>query len=116
MFLHVVSHNRRFRVVHNSFRRSIQTLHKHFYQVLYAVGELRSEIIKGPSSATHPKVLGSHRWNPYLKVIVYLGFISCSYSLFSLTHLFGFRIVLVPMIAHMCWQGCYSKCYGCCGL
>ena len=81
MFLHVVGHNQRFRVVHNSFRRSIQTVHKHFHQVLYAVGELRSEIIKAPSSTTHPKVLGSHRWNPYLKVIVYLGFISCSYSI-----------------------------------
>jgi hypothetical protein len=27
---------------------------------LYAVGELRNEIIKAPSTGTHPKVLGSH--------------------------------------------------------
>jgi predicted chitinase len=75
MFLHVVGHNQRFRVVHQSFRRSIQTVHRHFHQVLYAVGELRSELIKPPSTSTHPKILGSPRWNPYLKVIVYLEFL-----------------------------------------
>jgi predicted chitinase len=61
MFLHVVGHNQRFRVVHQSFRRSIETMHIHFHQVLYAVGELRNEMIKPPSTAIHPKVLGSHR-------------------------------------------------------
>ena len=76
MFLHVVGHNQRYRVVHHSFRRSIQTVHKHFHQVLYAVGELRSELIKPPSTSTHPKILGSPRWNPYLKVNQYLEFIS----------------------------------------
>lgn len=68
MFLHVVGHNQRFRVVHQSFRRSIETVHRHFHQVLFAVGELRSEMIKPPSTTTHPKILGSHRWNPYLQV------------------------------------------------
>ena len=29
-----------------------------------------NEMIKPPSTAIHPKVLGSHRWNPFLKVIV----------------------------------------------
>jgi hypothetical protein len=77
MFLHVVGHNQRVRVVHHPFRRSIQTVHKHFHQVLYTVGELRDEIIKAPSSGTNPKILGSHRWNPYLKVNVCLGFMKC---------------------------------------
>ena len=70
MVLHVVGHNQRFRVVHQSFRRSIETVHMHFHQVLYAIGELRNEMIKPPSTAIHPKVLGSHRWNPFFKVIV----------------------------------------------
>ena len=70
MFLHVVGHNQRFRIVHQSFRRSIETVHRHFHQILYAVGELRNEMIKPPSTAIHPKVLGSHRWNSFLKVIV----------------------------------------------
>jgi len=33
MFLHVAGHNQRFRVVHQSFRRSIETMHRHFHQV-----------------------------------------------------------------------------------
>ena len=37
MFLHVVGHNQRFRVVHQSFRRSIETVSRHFHQVLYAI-------------------------------------------------------------------------------
>ena len=64
MFIHVVGHNQRFRVVHQSFRRSIKTVHRHFHQVLYAVGELRSEMIKPPPLGIHPKILESHRWNP----------------------------------------------------
>ena len=68
-FLHIVGHNQRFRVVHLSFRRSIETVHRHFHQVLYAVGELRSEMTKPPGLETHPKIFGSHRWNPYFKVI-----------------------------------------------
>jgi hypothetical protein len=46
MFLLIVWHNQRFRVVHQAFRRSIETVHKHFHQVLYVVGELRNELIK----------------------------------------------------------------------
>jgi hypothetical protein len=90
MFLHVVGHNQRFRVVHQAFRRPIQTIHKHFHQVLYAVGELRKELIKAPSPTTHPKIIGSYRWNPYLKVFAYLGFISCSYSHVHLSYIYGF--------------------------
>jgi len=41
MFLYVVGHNQRFRVVHQSFRRSIEIVHRIFHQVLFAIGELR---------------------------------------------------------------------------
>jgi hypothetical protein len=68
MFLHVVGHNQRFRVIHQNFRRSIETVSRHFRQVLYAIGELREEMIKPPSTEVHPKILGSARWNPYFKV------------------------------------------------
>ena len=73
VFLHVVGHNQRFRVVHQAFRRSIETVHRHFHQVLYVVGELRSEMIKPPTPDIHPKILGSHRWNPYMQVTVTLS-------------------------------------------
>ena len=54
MFLHVVGHNQRFRVVHQSFRRSIEIVSRVFHQVLYAIGELRADMMKPPSTATHP--------------------------------------------------------------
>jgi hypothetical protein len=44
MFLHIVGHNQRFRVIHQSFRWSIEIVHRHFHQVLYAIGELRNEM------------------------------------------------------------------------
>jgi hypothetical protein len=71
MFLHVVGHNQRFRVVHQNFRRSIEHVSRIFHQVLYAIGELRADLINPPSTATHPKILGSHRWFPFLKVLAY---------------------------------------------
>jgi hypothetical protein len=58
-------------VVRQTFRRSIETVSRIFHQVLYAVGELRADLIKPPSTATHPKIMGSHRWFPFLKVPVY---------------------------------------------
>nr|XP_034591364.1 protein ALP1-like [Setaria viridis]XP_034591365.1 protein ALP1-like [Setaria viridis] len=67
MFLHVVGHNQRFRVINMTFRRSIETISRFFHQVLYAVGELRNELIVPPSTSVHPRILGSRRWNPYFK-------------------------------------------------
>jgi hypothetical protein len=68
MFLHVVGHNQRFRVVDLTFRRSVETISRFFQRVLYAVGELRNEMIVPPSTNVHPKVHGSRRWYPYFKV------------------------------------------------
>jgi hypothetical protein len=45
MFLHVVGHNQRFRVVDLTFRRSIETINRFFHRVLYAVRELRNEFM-----------------------------------------------------------------------
>ncbi|XP_073354934.1 uncharacterized protein [Aegilops tauschii subsp. strangulata] len=67
MFLHVVGHNQRFRVVHNTFRRSMETIFRYFKQVLYAVGELRGEMIRSPTGRTPTKIRTSPRWYPYFK-------------------------------------------------
>jgi predicted chitinase len=40
MFLHVVGHNQRFRVIHQNFRRSMETVSRYFREVFYAIGEL----------------------------------------------------------------------------
>ena len=71
MFLHVVGHNQRFRVVDLTFRRSGETISRYFQRVLYAVGELRSEMIVPASTNVHSKILGSRRWYPYFKVGLY---------------------------------------------
>ena len=68
MFLHVVGHNQRFRVIRNSFRRSIETISRYFKQVLYVVRELRGEMIVSPSGQTPTKIHTSPRWYPYFKV------------------------------------------------
>ncbi|XP_051229967.1 protein ALP1-like [Lolium perenne] len=46
MFLHVVGHNLRFRVIHSTFRQSTENISRYFQQVLYAIGELRGDMIK----------------------------------------------------------------------
>jgi hypothetical protein len=68
MFLHIVGHNQRFRVIHQNWRRSIETVCRHFREVLYAIGELRQEMIRAPSNDTPLKIMNSPRWYPYFKV------------------------------------------------
>ena len=61
MFLHVVGHNERFRVVDLIFRRSAETISRFFQKVLCAVGELSNELIIPPATNVHPRILGSRR-------------------------------------------------------
>jgi hypothetical protein len=70
MFLHVVGHNQRFRVIHQNFRRLMEIVSRYFRQVMFAVGELRGEMIRLPSTETPLKISNSPRWNPYFKVII----------------------------------------------
>ena len=72
MFLHVVGHNQRFRVIDMTFRRSVETISWFFQGVLYAVGELRNELIVPPTTNVHPRILGSRRWYPFFKVGVHV--------------------------------------------
>jgi hypothetical protein len=64
MFLHVVGHNQRFRCMQVPFLRSTETTSRYFQEVLYAVGELRGEMIIPPSTAVPAKIQNSRRWNP----------------------------------------------------
>ena len=56
MFLLVVGHNQRFRTLQPIFRRSTEVISRYFKAVLYAVGELRDEMILPPSNRCHPKI------------------------------------------------------------
>jgi hypothetical protein len=64
MLLHVVGHNQRFRVVHMTFRRSIETISRYFREVLHVVGELRNEMILPPSTATPTKIRDATNGTP----------------------------------------------------
>ena len=68
MFLRVISHNQRFRCIQVPFLRSCETRSRYFHEVLYAVGEHRSEMIVPPSTNIHPRIQNIRRWNPYFKV------------------------------------------------
>ena len=70
MFIHVVGHSQRFRVIHNTFRRSMETISRYFKQVTFAIGEFRGEMVRRPSGQTPPKIRGSPRWYPYFKVSI----------------------------------------------
>jgi hypothetical protein len=71
MFLLVVGHNTRFRALQPVFRRSIEVISRYFKAVLYAVGELRAEMIRPPSNHIHHKIEENSRFNPYFKVIYF---------------------------------------------
>jgi hypothetical protein len=72
MFLLVVGHNTRFRVIKYKFLRSTETISRHFKEVLYAVGELRNELICPPSNAVPAKIQNSTKWYPVFKVGFFL--------------------------------------------
>ena len=69
MFLLVVGHNIRFRALQPIFRRSTEVISRYFKAVLYAVGELRAEMIRPPSTDINHKIEENNRFNPYFKVI-----------------------------------------------
>ncbi|XP_020188096.1 uncharacterized protein [Aegilops tauschii subsp. strangulata] len=50
MFLHVVGHNQRFRVIHNTFRRSMETISRYFKQVCIGAIDGTHVIVRVPRS------------------------------------------------------------------
>ncbi|WOL16608.1 hypothetical protein Cni_G25396 [Canna indica] len=56
VFLHIVGHNVRNRVVGHNFMRSEETVSRYFNEVLRAIGELRRELIRRPSLNTHSRI------------------------------------------------------------
>jgi len=68
MFLNRVGHNLRNRVVGTNFGRSAETVSRYFNTVLHAIGEIRSDFIRPPSSSTPAKIAGNPRFDPYFKM------------------------------------------------
>jgi hypothetical protein len=68
MFIHVVGHNHRFQVIHNTQRRSNGTIHQYINQVLYVIGELGGEMIKPLYGQNPTNIQDRYCWFSYFKV------------------------------------------------
>ena len=79
-FLHILSHNVRNRTISFFFRRSGETISRHFHQVLRAIITLEDRFLVQPDGRTIPQeILNSRgRFYPYFKVkSVFKSYCSC---------------------------------------
>ncbi|XP_075658889.1 uncharacterized protein LOC142628730 [Castanea sativa] len=67
MFLHIIGHNVRFRVVAARFHRSIETTYRYFKIVLKAVLQLYRHVVRLSENSTPPEIRNSRRFYPYFK-------------------------------------------------
>ena len=68
IFLHIIGHNVRFRVIGSRFHRSTGTIHKYFKVVLREVIKLYRALIRLPGEDTPLEIRDSRRFYPYFKV------------------------------------------------
>ncbi|KAH9712999.1 DDE Tnp4 domain-containing protein [Citrus sinensis] len=67
IFLNIVGHNERNRVIQERFQHSGETISRHFNNVLKAIKSLSREFLQPPPQTTPPEILCSHRFYPYFK-------------------------------------------------
>jgi hypothetical protein len=68
-FLYIVGHNVRNRVMSFFFRRSGETVSRHFHRVLDALIEVEGIFLKQPDGTqVPPEILNNNRFYPYFKV------------------------------------------------
>lgn len=68
IFLNIVGHNERNRVIQERFQHSGETISRHFNNVLKAVKSLSREFLQPPPVSTPPEILRSNRFHPYFQV------------------------------------------------
>lgn len=68
IFLNIVGHNERNRVIQERFQHSGETISRHFNNVLKAIKSLSREFLQPPSHATPLMILESKRFYPYFEV------------------------------------------------
>jgi hypothetical protein len=68
IFLHIIGHNVKFRVVGGKFYRLIMSIHQYFKVVLGGVLTLYKYLIKQPDNSTPLEIRNSRRFYPYFKV------------------------------------------------
>ena len=69
MFLLIVGHNERNRVIQERFQHSGETISRHFNNVLNAIVALSSKFFIPATSSTAKEILYNPRFYPYFKVI-----------------------------------------------
>ena len=68
IFLHIIGHNVRFRVMGSWIFRSTETVHRYFKVVLRGVLKLYRALIRLPGEDTPLEIRDSRRFYPYFKV------------------------------------------------
>ncbi|KAJ6349633.1 hypothetical protein OIU77_007087 [Salix suchowensis] len=68
IFLNIIGHNERNRVIQERFQHSGETISRHFNNVLKAIKSLSREFLQPPPIATPPEIVSSNRLYPYFKV------------------------------------------------
>lgn len=72
IFLNIVGHNERNRVIQERFQHSGETISRHFNNVLKAIKSLSREVLQPPQVTTPPEILDNARFYPYFKVSMIL--------------------------------------------
>ncbi|KAM7513853.1 hypothetical protein LguiA_003436 [Lonicera macranthoides] len=67
IFLNIVGHNERNRVIQERFQHSGETISRHFNNVLKAIKSLSREFLQPAPTSTPPEILASNRFYPYFK-------------------------------------------------
>ncbi|KAB5511864.1 hypothetical protein DKX38_028892 [Salix brachista] len=67
IFLNIIGHNERNRVIQERFQHSGETISRHFNNVLKAIKSLSREFLQPPPIATPPEIVSSNRFYPYFK-------------------------------------------------
>lgn len=68
IFLNIIGHNERNRVIQERFQHSGETISRHFNNVLKAIKSLSREVLQPPHLTTPPEIFNSNRFYPYFKV------------------------------------------------
>ena len=68
IFLHIIGHNVRFRVMGSRIYRSTETVYRYYKVILRGVLKLYRALIRLRSENTPPEIMNSRRFYPYFKV------------------------------------------------
>ncbi|KAK5836871.1 hypothetical protein PVK06_012675 [Gossypium arboreum] len=67
IFLHIIGHNVRFRVIGSRYYRSTETIHRYFRVVLRAILKLYKLVIRLPDGSIPSEIRNNPRFYPYFK-------------------------------------------------